>query len=117
MVEQSKFVEPNEIYRKLSTSSGPMQTIFFFFTPKEWIKMQIINKRFYEKIIPSMVGRISYDFAAINDSKLESLDYLPAGTTVSIGDRFPKKLSDYLILSQCEGHFISSATWHCQEGI
>lgn len=43
-----------QISKQLTESAGPMQLIFSFLDHREQIQVQQLNKRMYEKIIPSM---------------------------------------------------------------
>jgi hypothetical protein len=43
----------------LSKLSGPMQMIFSFLGWETQISMQLLSRRFYEKIIPSMINTIA----------------------------------------------------------
>jgi hypothetical protein len=63
-----------------------MWTIFSFFTMKERISFQVLSKRYYTQIIPSMNGELKFDFGPFNNSKIEMLEFWPDGKKVL---RFP----------------------------
>jgi hypothetical protein len=51
-----------------------MQQILDFLAPDGRITMQVLARRFYDRIIPSM-GWLQYDFEAINNSKLVMMEF------------------------------------------